>query len=110
MKFSRLITIGFLSLILTAFGIETTQAQRSRVPGTTDASTFVSLLSKLKECRTNGFVDWSYTNRNISIGRRLYPSIAYLNFRSLNYTLICKINPKGTAKPFGTFRFTFGVD
>lgn len=33
-----------------------------------------------------------------------------MSFRSSNYTLICKINPKGTAKPFGTFRFTFGVD
>ncbi|NES02232.1 MAG: hypothetical protein F6K22_04910 [Okeania sp. SIO2F4] len=110
MKFSRLISIGFLSLILTVFGIETTQAQRSTLPGTKDESTFVSLLSKLKECRTNGSVYWSGTNRNISIGRRLYPSIASMSFRSSSYTLTCKINPKGTAKPFGTFRFTFGVD
>ncbi|MDJ0518387.1 MAG: hypothetical protein QNJ74_19750 [Trichodesmium sp. MO_231.B1] len=110
MKFSRLISIGFLSLILTVFGIETTQAQRSTLPGTKDESTFVSLLSKLKECRTNGSVYWSGTNRNISIGRRLYPSIASMSFRSSSYTLTCKINPKGTTKPFGTFTFTFGVD
>ncbi|MDJ0554080.1 MAG: hypothetical protein QNJ68_06515 [Microcoleaceae cyanobacterium MO_207.B10] len=110
MKFSRLLTIGFLSLILTALGIKITQAQRSTLPDTKDASTVVSLLSKLKECRSNGSVYWSYTNKNISIGRQLYSSIASVSFRSSNYTLICKINPKGTTKPFGTFRFTFGID
>lgn len=29
---------------------------------------------------------------------------------SRNPLRICKINPRGTTKPFGTFRFTFGID
>lgn len=44
MQFSRLLTLGFISLILTALGIKITQAQRSTLPGTKDASTVVSLL------------------------------------------------------------------
>ncbi|NEQ41700.1 MAG: hypothetical protein F6K40_38150 [Okeania sp. SIO3I5] len=107
MKFSRLISIGFLSLILTAFGIETTQAQRSK-----GATNFVSLTSKLRECNRNGYFYWKSRNGNISIGKQLEPYIARVNFDSENtiYTLVCKINPKGTTQPFGTFRFTFGVD
>ena len=106
MKFSRLITIGFLSLILTAFGIEATKAQRSTV--TRD---FVSLSSIIGTCRKEGSGSWYSDNGNISIGKRLYPYIGRVGLGRSEYKLIiCKINPRGTTKPFGTFRFTFGVD
>ena len=106
MKFSRLITIGFLSLILTAFGIEATKAQRSTV--TRD---FVSLSSIIGTCRKEGSGSWYSDNGNISIGKRLYPYIGRVRLPYGKYTLrICKINPRGTTKPFGTFRFTFGID
>lgn len=106
MKFYRLITIGFLSLILTAFGIEATKAQRSTV--TRD---FVSLSSIIGTCRKEGSGSWYSDNGNISIGKRLYPYIGRVSLGGREYTLrICKINPRGTTKPFGTFRFTFGID
>ena len=106
MKFSRLITIGFLSLILTAFGIEATKAQRSTV--TRD---FVSLSSIVGKCRKVGSGTWYFSSGNISIGKRLYPYIGSVSLSGQEYTLrICKINPRGTTKPFGTFRFTFGID
>ena len=107
MKFYRLITIGFLSLILTAFGIEATKAQRSTV--TRD---FVSLSSIIGTCRKEGSGSWYSDNGNISIGKRLYPYIGVMKLYQNNYTQlrICKINPRGTTKPFGTFRFTFGID
>ena len=104
MKFSRLITIGFLSLILTAFGIEATKAQRSTV--TRD---FVSLSSIIGTCRKEGRHDWYSGSGYISIGKRLYPYIGRVSISS-NTLRICKINPRGTTKPFGTFRFTFGID
>ena len=103
-KFSRLITIGFLSLILTAFGIEATKAQRSTV--TRD---FVSFSSIVGKCRKVGSGTWYFSSGNISIGKRLYPYIGRLSL-SRNTLRICKINPRGTTKPFGTFRFTFGID
>ena len=105
MKFSRLITIGFLSLILTAFGIEATKAQRSTV--TRD---FVSLSSIVGKCRQEGSGSWESRSGNISIGKRLYPYIGRVSAHSSNTLRICKINPRGTTKPFGTFRFTFGID
>lgn len=104
MKFSRLITIGFLSLILTAFGIEATKAQRSTV--TRD---FVSLSSIVGTCRKEGRHNWYSRSGYISIGKRLYPYIGRVSLSS-NTLRICKINPRGTTKPFGTFRFTFGID
>ena len=107
MKFYRLITIGFLSLILTAFGIEATKAQRSTV--TRD---FVSLSSIIGTCRKEGWLNWSSRSGYISIGKRLYPYIGLVGISrtSRNPLRICKINPRGTTKPFGTFRFTFGID
>ena len=104
MKFYRLITIGFLSLILTAFGIEATKAQRSTV-----TSDFVSLSSIIGKCRHEGDGSWNSSSGNISIGKRLYPYIGSASV-SRNTLRICKINPRGTTKPFGTFRFTFGID
>ena len=106
MKFYRLITIGFLSLILTAFGIEATKAQRSTV--TRD---FVSLSSIIGTCRKEGSGSWEPSSGNISIGKRLYPYIGVMDlYRNDTDLRICKINPRGTTKPFGTFRFTFGID
>ncbi len=106
MKFSRLITIGFLSLILTAFGIEATKAQRSTV-----TSDFVSLSTIVVKCRQEGSGSWESRSANISIGKRLYPYIGVMNlYQNHTHLRICKINPRGTTKPFGTFRFTFGID
>lgn len=102
MKLSRLITTGFLSLILSSFATGITEAQ--------DSNEKVSLLSLwTTQCNYTGGGTWEYPySRYVSINNQLYNSIATAEVRRTTGAVVCKINLEETENPFETFRFTFG--
>jgi len=100
MKVFRPFCACLIGLVIVATETFPTFAQRAGVE-----TKVASLLSRT--C-TGNYVQKKIAN--VSIGRRLYPSRAYIDSGSASqpFLIVCKVNSKGSKKGFGTLRFTLG--